>query len=117
MQVVQDRVTPRGGSAHVVVSLDEAGRSVSISGWVAASTVAEVRQVLMAAAENGTGDLVVDLGGVERIDASGLGVLVGAHRLAMRQDRRLVLRSVPTRIERILAATRLNRVLTVEAAG
>jgi anti-anti-sigma regulatory factor len=43
-------------------------------------------------------------------------MLVGAHRLAMRRDRRLVLRDVPPRIERLLAATRLNRVLTLDPA-
>ena len=78
-----------------------------------AATVAELRQVLTAVAERGTDDLVVDIGGVEIIDASGLGVLVGAHRLASRHERRLVLRNVPHRIERLLIATRLTRVLTL----
>jgi anti-anti-sigma factor len=60
---------------------------------------------------------VVDLAGVEIVDASGLGVLVGAHRLASRRERRLVLRHVPQRVERLLAATRLNRVLAIEPAA
>lgn len=114
MQVLRDTIAPEAMSANVAISIDEPGMTVSVSGKLGASTVAEVRQVLMAAAENGTGDLVVDLGGVERIDASGLGVLVGAHRLAMRRERRLVLRNVPACIERLLAATRLNRVLAID---
>jgi anti-anti-sigma factor len=101
-------------SAPVVISIDAPGMLVSVSGRLAAGTVPDVRLVLMAAADSGTGDLVVDLSGVERIDASGLGMLVGAHRLALRRERRLVLRDVPPRIERLLAATRLNRVLTIE---
>jgi anti-anti-sigma factor len=100
--------------AHIEISIDEPGESVSVSGRLAASTVAEVRQVLMSAAEHGTGDLVVDLGGIERIDASGLGMLIGAHRLAMRRERRLVLRNVPAGIERLLVATRLHRVLAID---
>lgn len=111
MQALQDRAT-----AHIAISIDDPGTLVSLSGRLAASTVADVRAVLTAAAEAGAGDLIVDLGGVERIDASGLGVLVGAHRVAMRRERRLVLRNVPPRIERLLAATRLNRVLAVEPA-
>jgi anti-anti-sigma factor len=103
-------------TAHVVISIDAPGTLVSVSGRLAASTVPDVRLVLMAAAENGTGDLVVDLSGVDRIDASGLGMLVGAHRLALRRERRLVLRDVPPRVERLLAATRLNRVLTLDPA-
>ena len=44
-----------------------------------------------------------------------LGVLIGTHRRALSADRRLVLRGVPPRIMRVLAVTRLNRVLHVEA--
>lgn len=109
MQALQSPTT-----AQVAISIDAPGTLVSVSGRLAAATVADVRAVLMAVADNGTGDLVVDLGGVERIDASGLGMLVGAHRLAMRRERRLVLRNVPPRIERLLAAMRLNRVLAIE---
>src|SRR5206468_7547502 len=65
----------------------------------------------------GTGDLVVDLGRAELIDATGLGVLVGTHRRADRAGRRLVLRAVPDRIDRLLIATRLHRVLAVEQIG
>ena len=91
--------------------------SLSVAGGpLSARTVADVRAALVAAIAGGTGDLVVDISGVELVDASGLGVLVGAHRLALRSERRLVLRGVPERIERLLAVTHLNRVLTVEAA-
>lgn len=100
--------------AHISISIDSPGTLVSVSGRLAAATVADLRAVLLAAADNGSGDLVVDLAGVEIVDASGLGVLVGAHRLAARRERRLVLRNVPPRIERLLVATRLNRVLAIE---
>jgi len=102
--------------ARVGISVDDPGALVSVEGSLAAATVADLRAVLLAAADAGTGDLVLDIGGVEIIDASGLGVLVGAHRLAERRERRLVLRNVPDRIERLLAATRLNRILAVEPA-
>ena len=93
----------------------EPGRVLSVGGPLSARTVAEVRAALVAAIAGGKGDLVVDISGVELVDASGLGVMVGAHRLALRNERRLVLRGVPARIERLLAVTRLNRVLAVEA--
>lgn len=102
--------------AHVSISVDDPGALVSVEGRLAAATVADLRAALVAAADNGSGDLVLDIGGVEIIDASGLGVLVGAHRLAERRERRLVLRNVPARIERLLVATRLNRILVVEPA-
>ncbi|HVV75359.1 MAG TPA: STAS domain-containing protein [Mycobacteriales bacterium] len=99
------------------MSVDAPGSLVSVEGRLSAATVSDLRTALRAAADNGDGDLVLDLGGVEIIDASGLGVLVGAHRLAERRDRRLVLRNVPAQIVRLLGATRLNRILTIEPAA
>ena len=98
----------------IAVEVETPGTVISLTGRLAAATVAEVRAQLVAALEAGDGDLLVDLEGVELVDASGLGVLVGAHRLATRMERRLVLRSVPPRIERLLAATHLNRVLAFD---
>ncbi|GAA2684985.1 MULTISPECIES: STAS domain-containing protein [Nonomuraea] len=77
-------------------------------------TVAEIRPHLHDAVDSGKGDLIVDLSTLEMIDSTGLGVLVGTHRRALSADRRLVLRGVPPRIMRVLAVTRLNRVLRVE---
>ncbi len=102
---------------HVSISVDSPGHLVSVAGPLSAATVAELRAALGAAADNGQGDLVLDLAGAEIVDASGLGVLVGAHRIAERHERRLVLRHVPQQIDRLLAASRLNRVLTVETAA
>lgn len=77
-------------------------------------TVAGVRPRLHDAVDSGEGDLIVDLSELEMIDATGLGLLVGTHRRAIGAQRRLVLREVPPRIMRVLAVTRLNRVLCVE---
>lgn len=90
------------------------GSSVALAGRLGAATVADVRAALSSAIDAGAGDLVVDLGSVDLVDATGLGVLVGAHRRADRAGRRLVLRAVPERIERLLLITRLHRVLVVE---
>lgn len=83
---------------------------------VDATTVAELRRVLHAAIADGNGDLVVDLADVALVDAAGLGMLVAAHRRASDSGRRLVLRSVPASVSRVLAMTRLHRVLNVERA-
>lgn len=97
------------------IEIARPGRTVVLRGRLDVSTVADVRIALHAAVDTGSGDLLVDLGGVDVVDASGLGVLVGAHRRAGRVGRRVVLRNVPERILRLLALTRLNRVLHVEA--
>jgi anti-sigma B factor antagonist len=101
---------------HAAVRIDVArpGRTVLLAGRLDVSTVADVRLALHDAVDRGSADLLVDLAGVEFVDASGLGVLVGTHRRAGRAGRRLVLRNVPDRVLRLLALTRLNRVLHVE---
>jgi anti-sigma B factor antagonist len=100
--------------AELAITVEVPGREVVLAGRLSALTVAEVRAVLAQAIDRAEGDLVVDIAAVDLVDASGLGVLVGAHRLAMRSERCLVLRNVPQRIERLLAVTHLNRVLAVE---
>ncbi|MBB5079927.1 STAS domain-containing protein [Nonomuraea endophytica] len=87
---------------------------VRIGSRLDAGTSAGLRQRLHDAVDSGTGDLILDLSKLEMIDATGLGVLVGTHRRALAAERRLVLRRVPPRIMRVLAVTRLNRVLRVE---
>jgi anti-anti-sigma factor len=93
---------------------------VELAGSLDVTTAPDVRLLLHAAIDHaavGDGDVVVDLHAVEMVDATGLGVLVGAHRRAGRAGLRLVLRGVPPRIDRLLQLTRLHRVLPVEAAA
>jgi anti-anti-sigma factor len=92
------------------------GAAIVLAGRLGAATVADVREALAQAIAAGVDDLHLDLHDCELVDATGLGVLVGAHRRADRVGRRLVLQRVPERIERLLLATRLHRVLVVERA-
>jgi anti-anti-sigma factor len=93
------------------------GAALALSGRLGASTVADVRLALCREIDAGIEDFRLDLRGVELVDASGLGMLVAAHRRADRLGRRLVLTNVPPRIERLLLATRLSRVITVDATA
>jgi anti-sigma B factor antagonist len=61
-------------------------------------------------------DLVVDLAGMGPFDTVGLGLLVGIHRQAQRRGRRMVLTGVQPRMMRVLAITKLRRVLTIDRA-
>jgi anti-anti-sigma factor len=88
--------------------------ALGLSGWLDARAAGAVRDALHAALAEGSGPLVVDLSGVDLVDATGLGVLVGAHRRARLEGRELVLRGTPPRVARLLARTRLHRVLTLE---
>ncbi len=87
---------------------------IDLVGRVDATTVTDLRRRVQAAIDLGVDDLVVDVGAVTVLDAAGLGMLVAANGRASRAGRRLVLRSVPSSVGRVLAMTRLHRVLNVE---
>ncbi len=98
------------------VHVDSRCGELRLAGRLDVTTVGGVRNALHAAIEGGAGDLTVSLADVEMVDATGLGVLVGAHRRARASGRRLVLRELPPRISRVLAASRLYHILHVVAS-
>lgn len=87
------------------------GHLLALTGRLDVHAAADVRQALADAVDEGLGDLVLDLSAVQAVDATGLGVLVSAHRRAGRAGRTLVLRDVPEQVGRVLRVTRLDRVL------
>ena len=97
----------------MVVSIAE-GCELALSGRMDASSATEMREALHSAIESGAGDLVVDVSGVDMVDAIGLGVLLGAHRRAAQAGRRVVLRDASPRLMRILRLARLHRVFALE---
>ncbi|TWP36520.1 STAS domain-containing protein [Leekyejoonella antrihumi] len=107
----------RSGDQRVVATtIDEvvAGSEVRVAGPLDVHSVADVRTVLGRMIDDGAGDLVLHLADAEIGDATGLGVIVGAHRRAMRAGRRLVLADTSPRLERLLRATKLGRVIAVD---
>lgn len=80
-------------------------------------SVGEVRTLLIAAQESAAGDVVLDMSALEVIDAAGLGMLAAAHARGERTGHRLVLRNCSKELRRVLAVTRLNRVLHVERSA
>jgi anti-sigma B factor antagonist len=91
---------------------------MAVAGRVDLSTVAEFRARLGAAVDRaagaGTPVLALDLHGVDLVDATGLGVLLGAHRRARRDGIRLRLVRPSAELCEKLLVSRLYRVLDVE---
>lgn len=87
------------------------GQLLALSGRLDVHAAADARLGLADAVDAGHGELVLDLAGLEAVDPTGLGVLVGAHRRAGRGGRTLVLRDTPPAVARLLRRTRLDRVL------
>lgn len=90
------------------------GEELVLSGRLDGKSAPVARTLLHTAVLEGCADLVVHVGELEIWDATGLGVLVGADRKARQCRRRLVLTDVPPRQLRLLRATKLSRVLTVQ---
>jgi anti-sigma B factor antagonist len=99
------------GAPPACVAEIRLGQEVSVSGRLDVHTVAEVRQALHDILGRGIGDLLIHLVEAEVYDATGLGMIVGAHHHARRVGRRLVLVDVSPRLDRLLRASRLHRVL------
>ena len=91
------------------------GQVVVLTGWLDARVAGEVRQRLHTAVMSGSGPLVLEVSGVEAVDAVGLGVLVGTAHRAARQGRSVRLRGTNPRLRRLLTVTRLNRMLPTES--
>jgi anti-anti-sigma factor len=94
----------------------EPGQLLHLAGRLDVHAAADVRLALADAVESGQGDLVIDLASLDAVDATGLGVLVGAHRRAGRAGRTLVLRDVQPPVGRLLFLTRLDRVLRLSSS-
>lgn len=82
---------------------------------VDATTSGDVRYALQVALDSvHDGDLMVDASAVESLDVAGLGVLVAAHRRARQRGVRLVICGPQPRVLRIIAVTRLHRILNLD---
>ena len=93
------------------------GRLLALRGRLGVGDATDVRLALAEAVDAGSGPLVLDLSELTALDATGLGVLVGAHRRAGRAGRVLVLRDVRGPVARLLLLTRLDRVLRTETTS
>ena len=100
----------------VLVAVDvseQAGRAVvTVSGDVDLATAPELRSRLADVVQGGL-PVVVDLDGVDVLDSTGLGVLIGARRRARQSGADLVLVCAEGRLTDLLAVTDLDKVFTV----
>jgi anti-sigma B factor antagonist len=89
---------------------------VSLGGELDVATAPPLRSRLDALVADGRSRLVLDVGALEFVDASGLGVLVHARWLAHKQGGWLRLARAGPMMQRLLRAASLTRVLPVFAS-
>lgn len=87
---------------------------IYLTGLLDVRSVGDVRQRLNQLIDDSEGDVIVDLESLDALDATGLGLLVATHRRTQLLGRQLVLRHPVPAVIRILAVTRLHRILHVE---
>jgi anti-sigma B factor antagonist len=99
------------------VDVIDHGAYLRLTGRLDARSAASVRTTLQESVDAGVGELVIEMGGLEIWDGTGLGVLVGAGRRAQRAGRRLVLTGVRARELRLLRVARVTWTSSVRPAA
>ncbi len=90
------------------------GATLFLAGRFDVRSTSMVREALYEHIDEHRGNIVVDLSKVESIDATALKVLAVATRNIERDGRQLVLRGCSPTLRRVIAFTRLRRLVQVE---
>ncbi|HZJ06685.1 MAG TPA: STAS domain-containing protein [Nocardioidaceae bacterium] len=90
------------------------GATVVLTGRFDVRSTFMVREALYQHINSSSEDVVVDLSGLESIDATALKVLAAATRVMEREGRHLILRGCSPALRRIIALTRLRRLVQIE---
>ncbi len=86
---------------------------VAVRGEVDIATAPKLREKLVELASQGAKQVVVDLDGVEFLDSTGLGVLIGGMKRLRGLDGDLTLVCTQPRILKVFEITGLNRAFTI----
>jgi anti-sigma B factor antagonist len=88
--------------------------AVAVRGELDIRSAPDLRSWLTQALDEGASKVVIDLSGVDFMDSSGLGVLVGAHKRLVRIGGRLQVVGASRPVARLFAVTGLVRVFDVQ---
>jgi anti-sigma B factor antagonist len=96
-----------------VDSADHGFTVIAVSGEIDVYTAPKLRERLIGLVEAGSYQLIVDMEGVEFLDSTGLGVLVGGLKRVRAHDGWIDLVCTQGRILRIFRITGLNKVFNI----
>jgi anti-sigma B factor antagonist len=98
----------------LAVEHQDGGAVVTVDGDLEFGTAASLRTTLIDLSQRGCDPLVVDLGGLDFIDSTGLSLLVQAKQRIESQGHRFVLRNPTQRVRRVLEISGLAELFTIE---
>jgi anti-sigma B factor antagonist len=107
----------KGGSVELTVSSRQEGEHtvISVSGEIDVYTAPSLRERLNELVAAGHYDLIVDMAGVEFLDSTGLGVLVGGLKRVRSHDGTLRLVCAQEKILKVFRITGLTKVFPIHA--
>jgi anti-anti-sigma factor len=99
------------------MDVTSSGQILYLSGTFDVRSTAQVRDELYRHLDSTSGDVVVDLSRVESLDATALRMLAAATMIMERQHRGVRLTGCSPQLRRVLAFTRLRRLVQIDRRG
>ncbi|WP_433087672.1 STAS domain-containing protein [Dactylosporangium sp. CA-052675] len=104
-----------GSGLTITAGTGPDGVVLSVAGALDYTSIERFGEAVTGAFESGTDTLTADLSGLAYCDSSGVAALVRAHKHAVREGRRFVVRAPNTTLSRVFALTGLDAILTIES--
>ena len=102
------------GQLHVDVTRTDRQIVVTLRGDVDVYSSAQLREELTSLIDDGPDAVVLDLAGLDFLDSTGLGVLVGAQKRLVQRGGELILRAPRPGARKVFEITGLDKVFVVE---
>ena len=87
---------------------------VSLNGSIYVEEAAQLRESLVGHIDKGHKTFIIDLGGVDYIDSSGLGTLVAIQKRAMQNDGSVVIKGLHGLVKDLFELTRWDKVFEIQ---
>ena len=87
---------------------------VKMQGSICGEEAVALRETLLGYIEKGNSTFLIDLGGVDCIDSSGLGTLVAIHKRALQNGGSVVIKGLHGLVKDLFELTRLDKVFEIQ---
>ena len=96
------------------INIEENQVIVKLSGSIYVEEAAQLRESLTGHIEKGHKTFIIDLGGVDYIDSSGLGTLVAIQKRALQNGGSVVIKGLRGLVKDLFELTRLDKVFEIQ---